>query len=173
MALDLHAPVTQERFADLVGVSQQAISDLVTREMLPRGGTLKQWLLAYCENLREQAAGRAAKGDLALVDERAKLTRSLRELRDMEIAVKRRELAPVEKLRLALEDAIAHMVGILDGLPGALKRRLPVLTSEDLAFVTEEVGKARTAIADVEIEEEAPSHESDAGEYSPSGDAGA
>jgi hypothetical protein len=52
---------TQKEFAAHVGLSQQAVSDLVRREILLKGGTLNEWWLAYCEHLREVAAERQAK----------------------------------------------------------------------------------------------------------------
>lgn len=49
----------QAKFADLVGISRQAVSKKVDDGTLPRGGTYADWLLAYVEKLRENAAGRS------------------------------------------------------------------------------------------------------------------
>lgn len=55
---DPNEEAKQTKFASLVGVSQQAISTLVTREILLKGGTYAEWLFAYCDRLRTEAAGR-------------------------------------------------------------------------------------------------------------------
>lgn len=56
--LDLEAPANQTRFARLVGASQPSISKHVEKGRLPREGTYKDWLIAYSEHLRDEAAGR-------------------------------------------------------------------------------------------------------------------
>lgn len=56
--LDLDQSITQAEFADLVGTSQQAISKHFSSGVLGAEQTCRQWLLAYCERLREEAAGR-------------------------------------------------------------------------------------------------------------------
>ncbi len=75
--LDIGA--TQQAFADLVGVSQQAISKQVEKGVLRPGQTMRQWLLAYCEHLRDQAAGRGG-------DDQANLTRARAEEAQMKTA---------------------------------------------------------------------------------------
>lgn len=56
--LDLDEPANQTRFSRLVGSSQQAISKMVEKGVLRRGGTIGEWLLQYSERLREIAGGR-------------------------------------------------------------------------------------------------------------------
>lgn len=65
----LDKEATQTGFADLVGVSQQAISSRVKSGQLVMGETYWQWLLVYTEDLREHAAGRGG-------DEQAEFQRS-------------------------------------------------------------------------------------------------
>ncbi|KQU64576.1 hypothetical protein ASC98_27655 [Rhizobacter sp. Root1238] len=65
--------MTQEQFGDLVGISQQAVSELLGRAILQAGQPAATWLRAYTKHLREQAAGRGADGELAR--ERARLAR--------------------------------------------------------------------------------------------------
>ena len=64
--IDTSKPVTQKRFADLVGVTQQTVSDLCRRGVLGQGDSMGEWIHQYCSNLREHAAGRATNGDLDL-----------------------------------------------------------------------------------------------------------
>lgn len=54
----LNTKASQASFADLVGVSKQAIQKLAKRAGLVNGGTHAEWLRTYCEHLRTEAAGR-------------------------------------------------------------------------------------------------------------------
>lgn len=55
---DLAAPFTVTAFAEMVGVSQPAISAAVKEGRVDGSGSMAQALLSYTERLREQAAGR-------------------------------------------------------------------------------------------------------------------
>jgi phage terminase Nu1 subunit (DNA packaging protein) len=73
---------TQAEFAQHVGISQQAVADLLRRQVIPcgngRGGLdLDACRISYIEHLREVAAGRAAAtdGELDLVAERARVAK--------------------------------------------------------------------------------------------------
>ena len=82
MLIDLQAQATQAQLAMVVGVSQQAISAMMGEGKLPPEGLLGDLLVAYCQRLRDQAAGRLGEGmGLDLVQERAALAREQRILR--------------------------------------------------------------------------------------------
>lgn len=159
--LDLTQQISQESFGQLVGVTQQAVSDLVGRGILPQGETVGAWLLAYTKHLREQAAGRGADGELAR--ERARLAREQADRVAMENATSRRELAPVSVLELVLAKMAGDVASILQGIVPRVKRRAPAITSEALAVVEDELIKARTRAAALSLAdvEEAPDEEDD------------
>ena len=98
-------PVTQAEFAADVGISQQAVSELVLNGVLKEGDTEAQWLLAYCLRLREQAAGRLETGSLSLSQERAALAREQRIGIEIKNAVLRGRYADVELLGEVLASA--------------------------------------------------------------------
>jgi phage terminase Nu1 subunit (DNA packaging protein) len=155
--LDLSAQVTQQRFGEVVGVSHQAVSDALRRGVLPENGTSGAWLLAYCGHLREAAAGRATNGDLDLASERAALAKAQREKIEMQNAVTRGELAPVALLEQVLTATASRVAGILDAIPGMVRRRVPQLSADDIVLVAEEVARARNTVAgmrlvDVDVE---------------------
>ncbi|MCV6590779.1 MAG: hypothetical protein OIF57_17410 [Marinobacterium sp.] len=54
----LNAKASQTGFAKLVGISQPAVNGRVQSGQLHKGGTYREWLLAYVDDLREKAAGR-------------------------------------------------------------------------------------------------------------------
>lgn len=49
---------TPEEFTRVVGISQAAVSKLLSKGILTRDATLKQWLSEYTANLRKIADGK-------------------------------------------------------------------------------------------------------------------
>lgn len=145
--IDLSVSCTQKAFGDLVGISQPAVSDLLTRGVLQDGAVAGQWLLDYCGHLREVAAGRVGDGDVDLVTERALLAREQREKIAMQNAVTRGELAPVILIEQVLAKAASKVAGILDAIPGMVRRRVPDLPADGIDLIAGEISKARNIAA--------------------------
>lgn len=120
----LEQVITQAEFAEIVGVSEARVSQLVADGVITRGETAAQWLVAYCERLRDQAAGRAGQeaGGLDLVQERAALARSQRVAQDLKNAVACGEFAPVGLLADVLGQAASAVVARFDQLEGQLRK---------------------------------------------------
>jgi phage terminase Nu1 subunit (DNA packaging protein) len=129
----------------VVGVSQQAISAMVTDGKLPAAGTLGEVLQAYCQRLRLQAAGRMGDelGGLDLVQERAALAREQREGQAIKNAVARKEFAPVGLLADVLGMAASAVVDRFDQLEGALRKACPDLPDEAKVTVQTVIAAAR------------------------------
>lgn len=138
--LDLAQPCTQERFGQLVGIGQPAVSALLDDDTLQRGDTVAAWLLDYCKNLREQAAGRGMDGELAF--QRAELARVSRERNEIKLAVERREYAAVALLEQVLATVGRSIAGALEPLHVTLHKRHPDLSPEVLKLVQTEVARA-------------------------------
>ena len=145
MLIDLEAPATQSDVAMVVGVSQQAISAMVTDGKLPGTGSLGDVLQAYCQRLRLQAAGRMGDevGGLDLVQERAALAREQREGQAIKNAVARREYAPVGLLSDVLGMASSAVVDRFDQLEGAMRKACPDLPDEAKTTVQQVIAAAR------------------------------
>ena len=126
----LSLPMTQQDFAELVGISQPKVSNLLADGVLDRGATGLEWLRAYAERLREMAAGRqgADAGGLDLVQERAALARAQRESQEMKNSIVRQEYAPVLLLAEVLATASQAVVDRFDRLPLLLKTVAPEIT---------------------------------------------
>lgn len=137
----LRTTITQDDFAKLVGVSQPRVAQMVADGLLPREGTADQWLLAYCERLREQAAGR----DKELTVERAALARSQRIGQDLKNAVAQGEYAPIGLLGDVLAAASAAVVDRFDGLPGMLRKACPELPAAARDAIERVIASARNA----------------------------
>lgn len=130
----------------VVGVSQQAISALVTEGKLPfDGAMLGDVLLSYCQRLRDQAAGRmgAEIGGLDLVQERAALAREQRMGIEIKNAVLRGQYAPIALLSEVLATASQSVVERFEQLPGQLKKACPDLPDAARAQVMTMLAAAR------------------------------
>lgn len=140
MQVDLGKSGSQQEFANLVGISQPAVSQLLARGTITRGATLGEWLLEYCGSQREQNAGNADGENLAY--ERAVATRVARERDEIRLAVDRAEFAPVSALQQALATMGNAVVSALQPLHLTIHKRCPALTPEDVVLIQREVAKA-------------------------------
>jgi phage terminase Nu1 subunit (DNA packaging protein) len=145
MVIDLSKACTQTELADVVGVTQPAISAMMTERKIPSTGTLGELLHAYCQRLRDQAAGRLGSeiGGLDLVQERAALAREQRLGFEMKNAVARGEYAPISLLSEVLAIASQSVAERLDQLPSMLKKSCPDLTEAAREQVMTVVAAAR------------------------------
>jgi phage terminase Nu1 subunit (DNA packaging protein) len=143
--IDLSKPMTQAAFGELVGVSQQAVSEFVKVAALGPAVPAHEMLLAYCERLREMAAGRQSGevGALDLVQERAALAREQRIGQAMKNAIARGEFAPIGALADVLGMASSAVVDRFDQLEGALRKACPDLPEEARATVMQVIASAR------------------------------
>lgn len=142
---DLDSAMGQAAFGGLIGVSQQAVSDLVGREVLRKGDTARQWLLAYCEHMRQMAAGRDPDGLLST--ERARVAKETADKIAMQNAVARREYAPVSMLELVLAEIARQIATRLDSVGPQIRRRCPELPPVALAVLTGELAACRELCA--------------------------
>jgi phage terminase Nu1 subunit (DNA packaging protein) len=134
--------------AEHLDMSQAAVSTLMAELGIDWKTTeLDQIRVAYIRRLREQAAGRAAAGDLDLATERAMLAREQRVRIEMQNAVTRGELAPVILIEEVLTKAASKVAGVLDAIPGMIRRRVPLLTAGDIELIAGEIAKARNSVA--------------------------
>lgn len=140
----LDQTVSQAEFAQLIGVSEARVSQLMAEGVIARGDTAQGWLIAYCERLRDQAAGRLGESmGLDLVQERAALAREQRIGQAIKNAVARREYAPVGLLADVLGMAASAVVDRFEQLEGALKKACPDLPDEAKTTVLQVIASAR------------------------------
>lgn len=141
----LDQQVTQAEFAEMVGLSEARVSQLLSEGVMRRGESAHRWLLAYCERLRDQAAGRASGelGGLDLVQERAALAREQRIAQELKNAVSRGEYAPIGLLADVLGMASSAVVARFDQLEGQLRKACPDIDEDVMATVMTVVAGAR------------------------------
>ncbi len=130
-AAQADAVVTGEFLAAKLGISYSLVCRLAKQGVIPRAGRgdypLWACILAYCERLREQAAGRAAGDDEGgppdLIRERALLARAQREGQDMKNAVLRGDLLPVDDVEAVFGAVLDATRAKLLALPTKLAPR--------------------------------------------------
>ena len=135
--------ISQAEFAQMVGVSEARVSQLIGEGVIPREASAQEWLAAYCTRLREQAAGRAADGPLVLSQERAALAREQRMGQAIKNAIARREYAPIGLLSDVLGMASSAVVDRFDQLEGVLRKAVPDLPDEARTAVSTVIASAR------------------------------
>lgn len=145
MKVDLSLPMRQVEFGEMVGMSQQAVSEFIKSAALGPGLSAGEMLLAYCAHLREVAAGRSSAdlGGLDLVQERAALAREQRLGYEIKNAVARGEYAPIALLAELLAMASQAVVERFEQLPGALKKACPEMPDKARDQVMQVLAAAR------------------------------
>ena len=136
---------TQQELAELIGVSEARISQMVGDGIVERGATLVMQIRSYCAWLREVAAGRASSeiGGLDLVQERAALAREQRLGIEIKNAVLRGDFAPIALLSEVLATASQSVVERFEQLPGQLKKACPDLPDAAREQVMSALASAR------------------------------
>jgi terminase small subunit / prophage DNA-packing protein len=143
--MDLAKPCTQKEFADLVGIGQPVVSELLTRGVLKGKEPARIWLLAYTAHLREQAAGRG--GDGALAANRAAESATRNELLQIKLKRARGEYADVAVIEQVLAYIGTQVASKLEPLPARIKMLCPQLTADDLKGVESAITDARNLAA--------------------------
>lgn len=143
--VDLKRPITQAVFGELVGVSQQAVSEFVRVAAMGPGVSGHEMLVAYCERLRQMAAGRMGdtEGGLDLVQERAALAREQRLGHEIKNEVARKTYGPITLLAETLAMASQAVVERFEQLPGSLKKACPDLSEAGRDQVMRAIAAAR------------------------------
>ncbi|HLA35374.1 MAG TPA: hypothetical protein VJ001_10975 [Rhodocyclaceae bacterium] len=123
--------MNQNDIAVHLGLSQSAVSQLMSELGIDwRSADLSTIRLAYIARLREQAAGRLAKGDLDLTTERAGLSRAQRERVELQNAVLRGSLVDVEGVRFAVTNLAAYTRSGFELIADKLSGRLAAIATE-------------------------------------------
>ena len=143
---------TQQEIAHHLDISDRRLRELLTEFGLDHKSVpLSEIRIRYIRKLREEAAGRAAGGDLDLAVERARLAKEQADRISMQNAVTRAELAPAYLIEEVLAKAGSRAAKILDTIPGMIRRRVAALTADDLAVIAGEIAKARNIAAAVSL----------------------
>lgn len=149
--IDMNSVVTQRQFADMIGVSEAAVSGMVKAGVIVSGQCVGAWLRDYCSHIREQAAGRAAAGNFDLATERARLAKEQADKVAMQNAERRGELAPVAAMEMVLATVGSKVGKILDTIPGLVRRRVPGIGSDVIEAISADIAKCRNMAASMTL----------------------
>lgn len=134
----------QKTLAQVVGLSEARISQLVKEGVIQRGDTIGEQIVAYCENIREVAGGRApSEGGLDPGQEKAKLDREKRMGQRIKNLKDLGEWAAVSVLMKTLASASSAMASKLEALPNELMKVAPDLPYEAVEALRGCIAKAR------------------------------
>ncbi|MES2346370.1 MAG: hypothetical protein V4641_02250 [Pseudomonadota bacterium] len=147
--MDLDAPCLQVDFAKLVGISQPAVSELLTRGTIKANQPARVWLLAYTAQLREQAAGRGADGELAA--NRAAESATRNEMLQIKLKKMRGEYAGVDVISQVLAHIGTLVASKLEPLPARIKMVCPQLTPDQLKAIETVITEARNVAASASL----------------------
>lgn len=135
---------TQAEIAAHLDISDRRLRELLTEFSLDhKRAPMADIRIRYIRKLREEAAGRAAGGDLDLAGERALLARAQREGQEIKNHTARGTYAPIELLSDVLANASQAVVDRLDQIPADLRRVCPDLPQAVRDAVMAEIASAR------------------------------
>ena len=84
--------------------------------------------------------------------EQARLAKANADGRELDNAVKRGELAPVEIISKVLSQTTSQIAAILDSIPQQVKRRVPSLSATDMEVIKKEIIKIQNSASEIEVE---------------------
>ncbi len=142
MRINLNSEIKQADLAALVGISQPAVSQLMTEGKIPANGSLGAVMSAYCHRLREQAAARMGLGGLDLVQERAALAREQRTAHAMKNARLRSEFAQTALLQSILHSVATTVAGHIEQAAVQIDAACPDLPADARAVVDRALASA-------------------------------
>lgn len=145
----LDEPITATAFGDLVGVTQQAISQRVKDGLLVPGQPLREWIRGYCTKLREEAAGRSGDDQQSLTRARTREAEASAELKQIQIAEKAGTLVPLAAVEPGLIAMITAARQELLALPDRLATELRALYGVEIdpSLITERIHESLQHLA--------------------------
>jgi phage terminase Nu1 subunit (DNA packaging protein) len=147
--LILDQPVTQAVFAGLVGIGQSRVSECISTGVLRDGATVGEWLLQYCDRLRNEAAGRGGDEQGALARARTREAEASAELKILQIMEKSGKLVPVDEIQPTLDAMVIAARTELLAIPDKLTIEIKALygVEIDYALIEEKIYSALNHLA--------------------------
>ena len=150
-------PISQRKFAALVGVQPQVVNQWVNEGWMPKDGTLRDWMRALVARLKGRQGPKAAlpppgaevppdpdaAAKLDLNQEKAALARTQRLIQEVKLATARGEYAPIGLLADVLAQASGAVVAQFDQMEGRLAKACPDLPEAAKLTVLNTLAAAR------------------------------
>ncbi|MGH1371144.1 MAG: hypothetical protein ACRBBW_03855 [Cellvibrionaceae bacterium] len=147
----LNSEASQSGFAELVGVSRQAIQKQAGKIGLKQGETYRQWLRLYVDQLRTEAAGRARDNDKSLGNQKLKES----EQKTLQLAIANSKelghLVPIHEMGDALNSIFSEVAGEINNAGTVIQERLEseLSTRIDDELIFKPLSDAAASIANV------------------------
>lgn len=144
--------MTTAALADLLGLSTRTVRELAARGIVVRSGRRGEFcvaksVLAYCEHLREVAAGRGGEDAvLELSAERAKLAHEQTIGHALKNAALRGELVEASAVERQWADTLRLVRAGMLAVPSRCQQRLAHLAAADVSIIDREI---RDALAEI------------------------
>lgn len=133
--------VTAEALGEILGITARAVRGLAQEGVIPRTGKnahpQSECIRAYCDHLREKAAGRSASSSLTA--ERVRVAQAQAEKLERQNAVARAELVSAREVETTWSNVLRDVRAAMLTLPTRLGQRLGHMTPHDLNEVDAEV----------------------------------
>lgn len=146
----LDQPATQTGFAQLIGMSQQAVSKQLEKGVLTPGKTNREWLHEYCNRLRDEAAGRGGNEQETLTRSRTREAQANAQLKELQYHKEVGDLIPATEIEPLLDSwavtARSETTHAVEKIIAAIQSQHNIEIEQDL--IDEQLGAAFAAIAD-------------------------
>lgn len=142
------AKTTQQQLADLTGLSQPRISQLLRQGVIAREDEINAANRKIIKHLGDVAAGHQAADGVDRILEAALLDRTKREEIEIRIQEKRGSLIPDELLIDGLADTFAAVKAKLLALPTKLRATRPNLSLDDVGAIETHIRETLSELSD-------------------------
>jgi len=133
---ELKKKATQTALAKLVGCSKQAISKQSDKGVLPTDGTLGEWLICYCDQLRTEAAGRSGEDQAALTKARTREAIATAQTKELQLYKDSAALVSADEVRKIVAAwataGRAEFMNAIDKLAAAIKSEHNITLDQDV-----------------------------------------
>lgn len=151
MAFQLPKTVDAHVLARLFGVTQRTITSLAQQGAVVRAGRgsfdFAASIKKYVEHLRETATGRGdSKTVAALSSQRTRLAREQADAVALKNAALRGELVEAAAVEREWSEALRGLRAAMLAVASRVQRRIPTLTTVDVAAIDREIREALTAL---------------------------
>jgi len=100
----------------------------------------------------ESARGRRLNNELTI--EKIRLTASQADDSELKVDLKKREVAPLAAMELAISKIAVNAASKLEQIPIRVKRKLPNLTTRELEIISREIVAIQNEVAEIEISDD-------------------
>lgn len=138
--------------AQLLNISERRLQQLAKEGIVPKSGRgrypLAGCIRGYVTYLQEQVDG--GKDVIDYRQEKARGERVKAERMEFDLAVKRREYAPISMLEEVLDRVSSAAAARLDAITSRLHQRYPSMKATHLSAIKTEIAAARNSIAEID-----------------------